>query len=176
MQTFFALVRGINVGGKNLVPMAELRALVAALGHADVETYIASGNVVFRSAAKEAEVVAGLERALEAKYGRALPVVVRSRDELVATVAKNPYPDVEPSRLLVMFLSHKPKAAAVARLDPHRSPGDTCVLVGRDLYAHCPNGFARTRLTVDYFDRTLGVTATGRNWRTVNTLAEWPRR
>ncbi len=171
--TQVALLRGINVGGKNKLAMKDLVALFEAAGARDVRTHIQSGNVIFTASAAAARRAAKQVEAALARRGLRSPVVLRSAAELAAAVANNPLArDADPASLHVAFLSKKPKAAAVAKLDPLRSPPDRFVVRGRDIYLCCPNGVARSKLTNDYFDRSLGVVSTLRNWRTLSKLIE----
>jgi uncharacterized protein (DUF1697 family) len=179
VPTHVALLRGINVGGKNLLPMKELVRLFEKSGCVDVVTYIQSGNVVFSNPATALDGFAGeMAAAIEKRFGLRVPVVLRSAQEIAAVLAKNPFlarsPD--PKALHVAFLAAKPAAANAARLDPKRSPGDSFELRGRDLYLHLPNGVAKTKLTNDYLDRTLATVATVRNWNTVGKLVEMSAR
>lgn len=177
MGTYIALLKGINVGGNRKVPMADLRQVVADAGFGDVRTYIQSGNVVCTSSRRSsAAVAAELERVIGAAFGFDVPVVVRRDTELAAVVAGNPFltptPRADEQFLHVMFLSAPPTAEHAAGLDPARSPADEFVLVGQELYLHCPQGVAGSRLTNDHLERVLHVRATGRNWRTVTTLLD----
>ena len=177
--THVALLRGINVGGKNLLPMKELVKLFEKAGAVDVATYIQSGNVVFSNPAAALDGFAGeMAAAIEKRFGLRVPVVLRSAKEIAAVLAKNPFltPRADPKTLHVAFLAAKPAAADAARLDPKRSPGDSFELRGRDLYLHLPNGVAKTKLTNDYLDRTLATVATVRNWNTVGKLVEMSAR
>jgi uncharacterized protein (DUF1697 family) len=170
-----ALLRGINVGGKNKVPMTELSAMFSAAGCAGVQTYIQSGNVVFDAPAAVADVVPGqIERAIAERFGYRIPVVMRTAGELAAIFGANPFvaKGAEPDALHVVFLAGAPAASRVAALDPDRSPPDEMVVRGREIYLRCPNGIARTRITNAYLDATLATTTTLRNWRTVEKLAE----
>jgi len=170
VTSYVALLRGINVGGSNKVPMAELRALFEALGYPDAQTYIQSGNVVFSARAGESALVADIEAAIEETFSLQVPVVVRSRAQLAAVVASSPFDRAAPTAVHVAFLSGRPRTASVAALDPDRSPPDTFAVVGREVYLHYPNGSGRSKLTVDYLERVLGVRATARNWNTVTKL------
>jgi uncharacterized protein (DUF1697 family) len=167
-----ALLRGINVGGKNLVPMKALAALFEKAGARDVSTYIASGNVIFGGTPALAKKIPSLmHKMIPAQFGCESPVVIRSHDELGAISRACPFSDDDDERrVLVMFLQDSPKN--VARLDPRRSPPDQFAVRGREVYLHCPNGYGRSKLTNDYFDRTLGTVSTVRNWRTVLKLLE----
>jgi uncharacterized protein (DUF1697 family) len=170
-----ALLRGINVGGKNKLPMADLAAMFSSAGCAGVETYIQSGNVVFDAPKAIAEAVPGqVERAIAERFGYRIPVVVRTAGELATITRANPFltEGADPAVLHVVFLAGAPAASRVAALDPQRSPPDELVVRGREIYLRCPNGIARTRITNAYLDATLATTTTLRNWRTVEKLAE----
>jgi uncharacterized protein (DUF1697 family) len=173
-SAYVALLRGINVGGKNQLPMQALASLFEQVGCDGVRTYIQSGNVVFRAPVALAKRVPKLvaERILE-QYGYSTPVVLRTARELRALVDSNPLfaRGVDPGRLHVAFLAKRPTAAAAARLDPARSPGDAFELRGADLFLHFPNGTAKSKLTNTYLDSVLETTSTIRTWRTVCTLA-----
>jgi uncharacterized protein (DUF1697 family) len=176
MTTFVALLRGINVGGNNKVPMADLRAMCIGLGYDSVETYIQSGNVVFETAASEASVVADLEAGLLSSFGLTLSVVARSTAELVEIVARNPFPSQDDGTKLHVTCFAAPLAAAmVAKLDPSFSPPDTFVLDGRDMYLHLPGGMGTSKLAV-HIGQKLGKLGTTRNWNTVLKLVEMSTR
>jgi len=170
MSTWIALLRAVNVGGRNL-KMAELRDIVAEAGGTDVRTYIQSGNVVFghpgRSAAK---LEALLSERIEAHTGYAVPVMVRSRQQVEKTIAAQPFPDADEAKLHVAFLARKPKAEELAPLDKARAGAEEWKVVGDALYLHLPNGVGNSKLAVAA--GKLKVPATVRNWRTTNKLAE----
>lgn len=171
-NTHIALLRGINVGGKNVLPMKTLTRLFAEAGCSDVRTYIQSGNVAFSaSAAVARKAPKFVEAAIEHEFGFSAPVQTRSAVELAQVVAANPLLDeTDPAMLAVLFLAEAPTAKQVASLDPERSPGDRFVVRGREVYLACPNGFARTKLTNAWFDSRLGTISTSRNWRTTAKL------
>ena len=177
MTTVVALLRGINVGGRTKVAMADLRALCTDLGLADVVTYIQSGNVVFRSAKKPDTIARGLEERIRAELGLEVTVVVRTAAELAKAVRGNPYVRTErdTQRLHVLFMDKTPARTRVAALDPDRSPPDEFTVRGREIFLRLPHGFGRSKLTVDWFERQLGVRVTARNWTTVNKLLELSR-
>jgi uncharacterized protein (DUF1697 family) len=173
MNTFVALLRGINVGGKKMVPMPALRSLFSALGHADVVTYIQSGNVVFRTPGrKEKEIAVALEQEIAATFGISVTVLLRTPAELEAIAENNPFLEgkADISKLHVVFLAEPPAPKAATKLDPERSPPDEFRLRGREIYLHLPNGMGRSKLTIDYFERRLGVAASARNWNTLLRL------
>lgn len=172
-RVYVALLRGINVGGKHKLPMADLAALCVAAGCSRVVTHIQSGNVAFAaSPAVAAALPVALQAAIQARFGFAVPVVVRSATELAAVVQANPFvqPGADDQPLHVAFLARQPEPARVAALDPQRSPGDAFAVRGADVYLHLPNGVAGTRLSNAWLDAKLATTSTVRNWRTVRDL------
>jgi uncharacterized protein (DUF1697 family) len=173
--TFVALLRGINVGGKNKLPMTELVALFEGAGCLDVRHYIQSGNIVFAATAALAKRVPALvSAAIASGLELKVPVVVRSREEMRAVAKSHPLLDrgAALESLHVVFLADAPTAAAATSLDPERSPPDTFVVRGREIYVSCPNGAGNSKLTNAYFDSKLRTISTGRNWRTVLKLVE----
>ena len=174
-DTNIALLRGINVGGKNKLPMKELVAMFHEAGCDDVRTYIQSGNVLFRAAPTLAENIPSLiSESILSRFGYHIPVITRTAWELQELMKANPFveSEAEASRLLVLFLADLPDYAHVEALDPGRSPGDKFEVLGREVFLHCPNGVARSKLTTNYFDSSLLTTSTARNWRTVQKLLE----
>ena len=170
-----ALLRGINVGGKNRLPMKELVAMFVDAGCDDVRTYIQSGNVLYRRKPTGYEDIPSLISAsILDRFGHRIPIITRTRQEFSAVVRANPFAgsDADADKLHVVFLPETPEAASVEALDPDRSPGDKFAVLGREVYLYCPNGFARTKLTNSYFDSRLSTTTTTRNWRTVLKLLE----
>ncbi len=173
---YVALLRGVNVGGKNVVPMKDLAALFAREGCEKVRTYIQSGNVIFDA---EPETLRGLpdriSQRILGRFGCKSPVVLRSTAELRDVIYNNPYMaqgTAQEEMLHVFFLAYVPTALAVAQLDHQRSPPDTFHVHGKEIYVQLPRGVAYTKLTNAYFDSNLGTVSTCRNWRTVRKLAE----
>jgi uncharacterized protein (DUF1697 family) len=171
VTAYVAFLRAVNVGGKNNVSMARLRDALTDAGPEEVATVLQSGNVVFRSRASAGAAAKVVAATIEETFGLQIGVVIRSAAELAAVAATNPFLDEEPDRdaktLHVAFLSDRPSAAAVAKLDPDRSPPDSFSVSGREIYLSYPDGSGRSRLTLDYLERTLGVKGTARNWNTV---------
>jgi uncharacterized protein (DUF1697 family) len=171
--THVALLRGINVGGKNILPMKDLAAMFVAAGCTGVRTYIQSGNVVFSAPPVLArKVPEQVTKAIEKRFGYRVPVIVRTSDELARAIRENPFlkPGEDEKPLNIYFLADLPGAAAVAGLDPNRSAPDAFHVRGREVYLHLPNGMARTKLTNAYFDSKLKTISTARNWATVQKL------
>jgi uncharacterized protein (DUF1697 family) len=169
VSRYVGLLRGVNVGGKNKLPMAELRALFESLDHTNVSTFIQSGNIVFTTAKPIA--AKDLERAIAKQFGIAPSVMLRTPQELRKIVKSNPFSGVDPSTLHVGFMEQKPSAAAVKQLDSERFLPDELAIRGREIYFHLPNGMGRTKLP-PYVDRQLKIPTTVRNWNTVNKLIE----
>ena len=164
------LLRGINVGGHNKLRMAEFAALLEELGFTGVRTYIQSGNVVLGAGAKQARNLSStISAALDERFDLQIPIVTRKASAFRAVLKGNPFlaEGADVGSLHASFLASKPKAAAIAELDPNLSPGDEYRIVGDTIYIHCPNGLARTKLTNVYFDRKLKTVSTYRNWKTV---------
>ena len=174
-QRYVALLRGVNVGGRNKLPMADLRDIFAeAGGCVAVQTYIQSGNVVYEAAQDMAERVPEIVTlAIRKRFDIETAVIVRSREELRQVADSNPFDTSGDPRLLhVAFLQDTPGAESVTRLDPDRSPPDAFAVRGRNVYLHYPNGVARSKLTNEYLAAQLQTVSTTRNWRTVLTLLE----
>jgi uncharacterized protein (DUF1697 family) len=175
LAIYVALLRGINVGGNNLLPMKDLAALFCSAGCTRVRTYIQSGNVIFEaSPAKAAKAAALVTEGIAGKFGFRSPVVLRSLEQLGETIRRNPFllAGADEKCLHVLFLAQQADAARIATLDPDRSPRDTYAVLGSEIYLHCPSGVGNTKLTNAYFDSRLANISTGRNWRTVLKLFE----
>jgi uncharacterized protein (DUF1697 family) len=172
MTSYVSLLRGVNLGPTNQVSMPELKQLYVDLGLDAVVTYIRSGNVVFRSDAGADDVRALLKAGIEERFGMPVDVVVRTHDELVDVVARNPFPDADPSRLAVVFLSAPLPAKLRQELDAKDFGGDQYAGHGREVYLHLPNGFGRSKLATRMSALRQPVVGTVRNWRTVNKLID----
>jgi uncharacterized protein (DUF1697 family) len=169
-----ALLRGVNVGGRNKIAMADLRRILSGLGHADVVTHLQSGNAVFTSGLPSRQLEADIGEAIEREVGLRCAVMVRTGPELAAVIAGHPLgqePE-NPSRYFVTFLAAAPdpaRAGEFCRLD--LSP-ERAWVAGREAYLWIPQGAADAKLTNTFVERRLGVAGTARNWNTVRKLAE----
>jgi uncharacterized protein (DUF1697 family) len=163
-----ALLRGVNIGGRK-VPMAALRQVFEELGHADVRTYIQSGNVVFDATGSATRVRAAIEQAIGRAFGLDVTVLLRTPAELAKVVAHNPYG----ADAYVTFLDGVPDRKRIAVLDPAPFAPDEFCVIGQEVYLRCPNGYGRTKINNTFFEKKLATRATTRNWRTVETLLEW---
>jgi uncharacterized protein (DUF1697 family) len=172
---FLALLRGINVGGNNKIPMAELRALSGEIGWKDVQSYIQSGNLIFEAAGTPADLEADLERAIARRFGLSIEVLVRAGAAFPAYVAGNPFLEAcgTESNLVMLLLSKAPpRKEAAAELRKRAAGGERIVQVGDALWIHYAGGVARSKLSPALMDRLVGSTVTARNWRTVLKLEE----
>ncbi len=174
MTVFISLLRGINVGGNNMVKMETLRELYAELKLRDAASYVQSGNVVFRSAAKDSvRLGQQIEDGIERTFGHRPRVVLRTAAELRDVVARNPFAarsGIEPNRLLVTFLAGQPSDEVRAKVEALRTPPEEMYIDGREIYTYFPNGISKTKLSLPAVERALKIPGTGRNWNTVTKL------
>lgn len=174
-KLYVALLRGVNVGGKNKLPMKDLVSICGAAGCVNVSSYIQSGNVIFSAAPKEAARLPALISAqIEKRFGHKPPLILRTKEQLEEAFHNNPFIKMgAPEETLhVMFLANEPTPASVASLDAQRSPPDTFIARGQEIYLRLPNGAGVSKLTNAYFDSKLTTISTVRNWRTVAKLLE----
>ena len=178
VDTYLLLLRGINVGGRNRLPMADLRALVSDLGHGDVRTHLQSGNVVCTGTGRPEEVADALSTAIRDQLSLAVPVVARKADQWAAIVGGNPFvgDEDDPKRLHVTFLAAQPApdkvAGLLAQAEAEAFAPDRLAVVGQDVYLHIPGSYADSPLQNGVLEKRLGQVCTTRNWRTVTALAE----
>lgn len=166
------LLRGIGPGIRQ-IPMSELRALCVGLGWARVQTYIQSGNLIFRARNNAASLETDLERAIRRRFGFEVPVVVRSVEDWEGYVRSNPLRDVaerEPDRVLLALAKSSPPDNAQEVLQARAVAGEQVARVGEALWIYFPNGVARSKLVPGLLDRLVGSAVTTRNWRTVLRL------
>jgi uncharacterized protein (DUF1697 family) len=168
------LLRGINVGRAHRVAMADLRELLAAERHTEVATLLQSGNVVLESGLPADELAGSVERALEKRFGFAIGTVVRTREELLGVVAKDPLGCVadDPSRYLVSFFAGDVPAGLDERLRAVDRGDDQFAIAGRELYLWCPEGQLQSPLAAALAKHRGGPVGTSRNWTTVLKLAD----
>jgi uncharacterized protein (DUF1697 family) len=165
------LLRGINLGSRNRIAMPALRDALESVGFDDVQTYLQSGNVVLSSREKPD---AAVRRVIAKEFGLEVAVVTRTRSQLAKVVARNPLARVakDPKRYQVSFLDEKPSREVVRRVEEAAAPKERVVVDGREIYAWHPDTIARSKLWALLAGQSLGVTATARNWTTVQKLLE----
>jgi uncharacterized protein (DUF1697 family) len=165
MPAYVALLRAVNVGGTGKLPMAELKAMCIAAGFSKVQTYIASGNVVFSSRHSEAAVRKTLEKKLQAYAGKPVAVVVRTVDEMKAVLKSNPFPRSPPRSTVAIFLNDPPPSDALDRIT---GLNDEEVRLGRrEIYVAYGAGMGRSKLRIP-----AARAGTARNINTIAKLAE----
>ena len=168
-----ALFRAVNIGGRKAAS-ADLRALAADLGLEDARTLVQTGNLVFRSERRGAELEAEIEQAFAMRFGYAADVMVRNEREWRAALAANPHAEMakrDPGHLLVMALKSAPEPDAVAALQGAIQGRETFAAVGRELFIAYPDRIGTSKLTGALIERRLGVRGTARNWNTATKLA-----
>ena len=173
MTTFVALLRAVNVGGQNRVPMARLRGSLAAAGLRDVHTYVQSGNIAFAAEGAAADQAALVHRTIATEFGADVQVLALTAAELAQAAAANPFPatGADARELHVTFLFAPVTAAGFAGLElPARDGEQAELAAGRFIYLHLPHGYGTSKLTNLWFERALKTPATTRNWRTVLAL------
>lgn len=170
MSKFVVLLRGINVGGHNKLPMQDLREILESLGYDDVKTYIQSGNVVL--SAKAAPDAAAIIAAIDKRFGFSPHILVVPADRFEAIAEANPYKDevVEGKQQHVWYLAG-PASADMDGLEARKSPSEKFTLANEAFYLFAPDGIARSKLAND-IEKLLGVAGSGRNWNTVRKLLE----
>jgi len=165
MNAYIALLRAVNVGGTGKLPMTELKSMCEAAGFKSVRTYIASGNVVFRSAKTEAQVKATLEAALAAYAGKPVAVLVRTAAEMAAVVAGSPFSEMPGNRTMAFFLDKAPAADATRTVC--NQTNEQIKLGVREIYGYYPDGMGTSKLKIPAVKN-----GTARNMNTIAKLAE----
>jgi uncharacterized protein (DUF1697 family) len=177
MTTHIVLLRGVNLGARNRVPMAELREHLSGLGYGDVRTLLQSGNIVLHADETPQRLAREIENALRVRFAVKSPVVVRTRERLAEVVALDPLREVVENDKLyqVSFLSDAPSAEAIEKLGDNDVGPERFVHIGREIYAWHPGGIHSSKLARLLSDKRLGVTATARNWSTTVKLLDLAR-
>ncbi len=174
MPTYISILRGINVSGHKMIKMEELASLFKSLYFKNVKTYIQSGNVVFQAIETGVhELAKRIEEKISEQFGFAVPVLVKEKNEIARVLQNNPFiksnaKDV--SKLHVTFLSNKPEQINIDKIQQGQYEPDEYIISGSVIYLYCPNGYGNTKLNNNFFESKLKVTATTRNWKTVNEL------
>lgn len=174
MSRYVVLLRGINIGPRNRIAMPALREALGEAGFEDVQTYVQSGNVVLTSRAKTDAVRRKVEQMITERFDLEIDVLVRTRADLARIAKANPLRQVaaNPKRYQVTFLESKLPAETVRELEELAAHGEQVVARGKEVYAWTPDGIARSKLWAKLAGKSLGVTATSRNWTTVEALRD----
>ncbi len=163
------------MAGHNSIKMADLKALFISLGYDDAETYIQSGNVIFScgSDLTGKEISAGIKKAILEKFNYTVPVMLRSIEEMKYIISVNPFvteKDFDPAKSAVIFLNKAPDKTEIQKASSLESPPDRFWINGSEIFIYCPNGFGRTKLYSNSFEKKIDVIGTGRNWKTITTI------
>jgi len=172
MTTYIALLRGVNVGG-NTLKMDRLREMCGELGFENVRTYLQSGNVLFEAGESPSKVLQMLEKKLVGQTRLPISVIVRTSADLGSVIARNPFlkdKAIDIAKLHVTFLQGAATNEAAMKLSAIPAARDAFFVAGKEIYLHCPDGYGNTKLSNNVIQKVLGVTATTRNWNTVNHL------
>jgi uncharacterized protein (DUF1697 family) len=176
MKVIISMLRGVNLGAHKRIKMDELKALYQSLKLCDPQTYVQSGNVIFKTDEKDIAVLAKrIEKAIEKKFGFGCDVVLRTTAELRNVVAKNPFANrrsIEPSKLLVTFLAGDPGEEARVKVRAIKAAPDELWIEGCEVYVYFPNGAGRPTLAWPTIPKILQVSGTARNWNSVVHMLE----
>jgi uncharacterized protein (DUF1697 family) len=173
MNTFVAMLRGINVSGQKMIKMEALRVMCGALKFQNTQTYIQSGNIIFQS--KESDTIKlekKISKEIKEEFGFDVPVLVKEISELKKVLKNNPFVykrNEDITKLHVTFLETVPDKKLFAKIE-EMDFSDEYVLSGKNIYLFCPNGYGNTKLNNNFFENKLKTKATSRNWKTVNEL------
>lgn len=174
-ETYIALLRGINVSGRNIIKMSDLRDMMNGLEIPESTTYIQSGNIIFNSSESDTEklrrdIVSGIS----ARFGFKIPVLVLSSEELTASLFQCPFPDdgeSKPVGVYITFMSEIPRRNASQEINGSASSSEQWMVKNNFFYLDCPSGYGKTKLTNEYIEKCFGVRSTTRNIRTVRKLS-----
>jgi uncharacterized protein (DUF1697 family) len=176
MAVVISMLRGVNLGSHNRIKMDALRALYEFLKLRDPQTYVQSGNVIFRTEERKlAQLAKRIENGIEQKFGFRTQVILRTTPEMRDVIARNPFAKrrgIDPSKLLVTFLASDPGPEARDKILKLKTDPEELKIDGRELYIYFPNGMARPKLSSPVIEKTLKTSGTGRNWNSVTKLLE----
>jgi uncharacterized protein (DUF1697 family) len=175
MPVNICLLRGVNMAGHNKIRMTDLEKMFRDLGFSDAETFIQSGNIIFTSDGEisTVELTVKIESEIRKRFGFEISALLRLTGEMERVTLSNPFvtlQDFDPTRSAVIFLDEEPAKKNLKKLENEDYPPDKFEVIGREIFIYCPNGFGRTKLYTNFFEKKIGVTGTARNWNTVNTI------
>jgi len=175
-ETNIALLRGINVSGKNPIKMDALKMSMESLGFVNVRTYIQSGNILFNiENATTSKISQLIFNKIDKVFGLQVPVMVKTLEEWEIAIKENPFlPEYSESleSLHLTFLEKQPEESLIQKILPLQNGPDHCIILKDRIYLYCPEGYGRTKFTNTYFENKLKAKATTRNWKTILKLKE----
>ena len=169
MKTYIILLRGINVSGKNKIPMADLRELLNDLQFKNVQTYIQSGNIILESALDKTAICNQIKNRIQEKFGFDVPVLARTISEWENAIEKYPFSTENEKIVAFAFLN---QVSNEKTIDIKNIEGDKYKIIDDIVYLYCPSGFGKTKLTNNIIEKKLNLIATTRNLRTTLKLQE----
>ena len=176
MPVLISMLRGINVGGHNKIKMDALRALYISLKFENPQTYVQSGNVVFKSKEQDLVLIAKrIQQSIEKKFPCSLEVILRTADDLRSVIKNNPFakqPNIDPAKLLITFLASDPGDPAREILRKQKFAPEELHAIGCELYTYFPNGIGQSKLPWPRIHKILNTPGTGRNWNSVTKMLE----
>jgi uncharacterized protein (DUF1697 family) len=177
MKSYISFLRGVNMAGHNSIKMTELALSYENMGFENVVTHIQSGNVVFnlKKDLSDSELVLKIEKGILKKFNYDIPVMIRTPLALKQIISSCPFLDehaFDPSKLAVIFLHNKPSESQIQKVSDVSYPPDKFAIIEREVFVYCPNGFGRTKLYTNFFEKKMGVIGTGRNWNTIKALID----
>jgi len=175
MARYISILRGINVGGNRKILMADLKSLFEKLGFSNVQTFIQSGNIIFESIKKESntDLERNIQKAISETFSFDVPVIVRTSEEMAESIANNPFwkeKDADIERLHLTFLKELPSVEKLEKIKDLQFLPDRFQIIGQEAFIFCSAGYSDSKLTNQFFESKLGVSATTRNWKTVMKL------
>ncbi|WP_041649705.1 DUF1697 domain-containing protein [Marivirga tractuosa] len=179
METKIAILRGINVGGKRKILMADLKTLMQNLGYENIQTYIQSGNLIFEAGERQQndQLAENIESAILKQFDFQVPVIVLSKNEIESAIANNPFytADADINKLHLTFLNKIPEQDKQEQLETVNYKPDQFKIMGKNVFIYCEGSYHKSKLTNAFFEKKLKVKATTRNWKTVLKLWELSR-
>jgi len=176
MKTYISILRGINITGYRIIKMEALRAMYAEMGFVGVQSYIQSGNVIFQSnATTTTELESRITGKIRERFGFEVPVIVLEPGELREIIASSPFhgdPSKDLSKIYLTFLSTIPESARYDTIGERLQLEERCHLIGKTIFHYCPAGYGTTKLSTNFLESRLKVTATSRNWKTTLNLLQ----
>ena len=173
MTTYISMLRGINVSGQKKIAMAELKKLYESLGFKNVQTYIQSGNVIFEySDANLSKLISKIEKKIKEYFGFDVLVLIRTKDEFQKLIENTPFSKKDNNKLHVTFLSSIPTDSPIEEINKVKYKSEEFFISGKEIYLFCPNGYGKSKLSNNFFERKLKLSATTRNWKTITKLLE----
>jgi uncharacterized protein (DUF1697 family) len=175
MVTYISFLRGVNMTGHNSIKMTDLSALYVNLGLKDAETFIQSGNVIFNDVGDitPSALSLNIEKAILKRFNYKVPVMIRTNQELIDLFSSNPFlgeTNFDPAKMAVIFLHESPTETQIQKVANIDYPPDKFKINDREIFIYCPNGFGRTKLYTNFFEKKMGVIGTARNWKTITTI------